>query len=62
MFKNLTAEEQEKFAQELIAVDIDFDLDSLGPSKGLRKSLRTPIEKVNNYNSIVEDSVFWASR
>ena len=60
MSKKLTAKEREKLAQELIAVDLDLDI--LGPSKEPRKSLKTPIEKINNYNSIVCDSVFWASR
>ena len=62
MSKKLTAEEREKLARELIAADLDFDLDILGPFKELRKSLKTPIEKLKNYNSIVGDSVFWASR
>ena len=62
MSKKLTAEEREKLAQELIATDLDFDLDILGPSKKPRKSLKTPLEKLKNYNSIVGDSVFWASR
>ena len=62
MSKKLTAQEREKLAQELIATDLDFDLDILGPSKKPRKSLKTPLEKLKNYNSIVEDSVFWASR
>lgn len=62
MSKKLTAKEREKLAQELIAADLDFDLDILGPSKEPRKSLKTPIETIKNYNSIVGDSVFWASR
>ena len=62
MSKKLTAKEPEKLAQELIAADLDFDLDILGPSKEPIKSLKTPIEKIKNYNSIVGDSVFWASR
>ena len=62
MSKKLTAEEREKLAQELIAADLDFDLDILGPSKNPRKSFKTPIEKLKNYNLIVGDSVFWASR
>jgi hypothetical protein len=62
MSKKLTAEEREKLAQKLIATDLDFDLDILGPSKEPRKSLKTPLEKLQNYNSIVGDSVFWASR
>jgi hypothetical protein len=60
MSKKLTAKEREKLGQELIAADLDFDL--LGPSKKQRKSLKTPLEKLSNYNLIVEDSVFWASR
>ena len=59
--KKLTLKEREKLAQELIAADLDLDL-ILGPSKKPRKSLKTPIEKLENYNLIVEDSVFWASR
>ena len=62
MSKKFTAKEREKLAQELIAADLDFDLDILGPSKKPRKSLKTPIEKLKNYNLIVGDSVFWASR
>jgi hypothetical protein len=58
MSKKLTAKEREKLAQELIAADLDL----LDPSKKQRKSLKTPIEKLNNYNLIVGDSVFWASR
>jgi len=58
MSKKLTVKEREKLAQELIAADLDL----LGPSKKQRKSLKTPIEKLNNYNLIVGDSVFWASR
>ena len=58
MSKKLTAKEREKLVQELITADLDL----LGPSKKQRKSLKTPIEKVNNYNLIVVDSVFWASR
>lgn len=49
-------------AQELIAADLDFDLNILGPSKKPRKSLKTPIEKLKNYKLIVGHSVFWASR
>ena len=60
--KKFTAKELEKLAQELIAADLDFDLNILGPSKKPRKSLKPPIEKVKNYNLIVEASVFWASR
>ena len=64
MSKKLTAKELEKLVQELIATDLDpnLDLDILGPSKKPRKSLKTPIEKLKNYSLIVEDSVFWASR
>ena len=62
MSKKLTAEEREKLAQKLIAADLDFDLNILGPSKKLRKSLKAPIEKVTNYQIVVGDSVFWASR
>lgn len=65
MPRKLTAEQREKFVQELIAGEFESDLNNiLGPfkGKGLRKSLKTPIEKVINYNSIVSDSVFWASR
>lgn len=51
-----------KLTQELIGADLNFDLDILGPSKNPRKSFKTPIEKLKNYNLIVEDSVFWASR
>lgn len=60
--KKLTFKEREKLAQELIAADLDFDLNILGPSKKPRKSLKPAIEKLKNYNLIVEDSVFWASR
>ena len=42
MSKKLTAEEREKLAQKLIAADLDFDLNILGPSKKLRKSLKAP--------------------
>jgi len=63
MSKKLTAKEREKLAPKLIAANFDLDLDSLlGTSKKPRKSLKTPIEKLKNYNLIVEDSVFWASR
>ena len=62
MSKKFNAKEREKLAQELIVADLDFDLDILGPSKNPRKSCKTPIEKLKNYNLIVEDSVFWASR
>lgn len=62
MSKKFNAKEREKLAQELIAADLDFDLDILGPSKNSRKSFKTPIEKLKNYNLIVGDSVFWASR
>ncbi len=63
--KRKERKEREKVAQELqelLAADPDFDLDFLGPSKKQRKSLKTPIEKLKNYNLIVGDSVFWASR
>jgi len=60
MSKKFTAKEREKLAQELIAADLDLDI--LSPSKKPRKSLKTPIEKLKNYNLIVGDSVFWASR
>jgi len=60
MSKEFTREEREKWAQELIADD--FDLDLLGGVKKPRKSLKTPIEKVQNYHLLVESSVFWASR
>ena len=43
MSKKFNAKEREKLAQELIAVDLDFDLDILGPSKNTRKSFKTPI-------------------
>lgn len=46
----------------MIAADLDYDLNILGPSKKPRKSLKTPIEKLKNSNLIVGDSVFWASR
>lgn len=62
MSKKLTAEEREKLAQKLIAADLDFDLNILGPSKKPRKSLKAPIEKVTNYQRVVGDSVFWTSR
>lgn len=62
MSRKLTAKEREEFVQKLITADLDFDLNILGPTKELRKSLKTPIEKVKNYNLIVSDSVFWASR
>ena len=62
MSKKLTAEEREELAQELIAADLDFDLNILGPSKKPRKSLKAPTEKVTNYQRVVGDSVFWASR
>ena len=64
MSKKLTAKELEEFAQELIATELDLnlDLDILGPSKKPRKSLKTPIEKVTNYQIVVGNSVFWASR
>ena len=60
MSKKFNAKEREKLAQELIAADLDLDI--LGPSNNPRKSLKTPIEKLKNYNLIVGDSVFWASR
>ena len=60
MSRKLTAKERQEVVQELITGD--FDLNILGPTKELRKSLKTPIEKVKNYNLIVSDSVFWASR
>ena len=59
MSKKLTAKEQEKLIQELTSDDFAFNLDILGPSKKPRKSLKTPIEKVTNYQIVVEDSVFW---
>jgi len=62
MPKKFIAEELEKLAQEVIAANVDYDLDILGPSKKPRKSLKTPIEKLTSYNLIVGDSVFWASR
>lgn len=62
MSKKFNAKELEKLAQELIAADLDFNFDILGPSKKPRKSFKTPIEKLKNYNLIVGDSVFWASR
>lgn len=62
MSKKLTTKEQEKLIQELTSDDFAFNLDILGPSKKPRKSLKTPIEKVTNYQIVVEDSVFWASR
>jgi hypothetical protein len=46
-------------AQELIAADLDLDI--LGPSKKPRKSLKTPIEKLKNYNLILDiifDNIF----
>lgn len=60
--KKLTAKELDKLAQELMAADLDSALDILGPAKEPRKSLKTPIEKLKSYNSIVGDSVFWSSR
>ena len=62
MSKKFTAKELERLAQKLIAADLDFDLNILGPSKKPKKSLKTPIEKLKSYNLIVGDSVFWASR
>ena len=50
MSKKFTAKEREKLAQELIASDLDFDLNILGSSKKPRKSLKTPLEKLTNYN------------
>ena len=60
--KKLTLKEREKVAQELIAADLDFDLNILGPSKKPRKSLKPAIEKLKKYKSLVGHSVFWASR
>ena len=60
MSKKFTIKEREKLAQELLAVDLDLDI--LGPSKKPRKSLKTPMEKLKNYNLIIGDSVIWASR
>ena len=48
--------------QELIAADLNCDLNILGPSKKRRKSLKPPIKKLKNYHWIVEDSVFWTAR
>ena len=62
MSRKLTAKEREQLVQELIAADLDFDLNILGPSTKPRKSLKPSIEKLKNYNLIVEESVFWASR
>ena len=62
MSRKFTAKEREQLVQELIAADLDFDLNILGPSTKPRKSLKPFIEKLKNYNLIVEESVFWASR
>ena len=62
MSRKFTAKEREQLVQELIAADLDFDLNILGPSTKPRKSLKPSIEKLKNYNLIVEESVFWASR
>ena len=59
MSKKFTAKERKKLAQELIAADLDLDI--LGPSKKPRKSLKTPIEKLKNYNLILDiifDNIF----
>jgi hypothetical protein len=62
MPKKLTDKEREKFAQKVIEA-ASSDLDSLlGPPKKSRKSLKTPIEKLNSYDSIINDSFCWASR
>lgn len=61
MSKKLTAEERDKLAQEIIVGEADLDLSILGPSKKPRKSLKTSIEKVINYQIVVGDSLFWAS-
>lgn len=60
--KKFTAEERQKLAKKVIAADIDFNLNILGPSKKRKKSLKTSLEKVTNYSLIVGNSVFWASR
>jgi hypothetical protein len=41
MSKKFNAKERDKLAQELIAADLDFDLDILGPSKNPRKSIQS---------------------
>lgn len=65
MAKKFTDEDREKFL-ELILADTDTEGDFLenifGPSKKPSKSLKTPIEKLNNYHLIVGTSCFWASR
>lgn len=65
--KKLTAKELEKLGQELISQEEDLEcaLDILlGPSNDQRinYSLKTPSEKLENYNLLVDDSIFWASR
>jgi hypothetical protein len=46
MSKKFNAKERDKLAQELIAADLDFDLDILGPSKNPRKSFNVLIKIV----------------
>lgn len=62
MSKKLNDEEKEKLIQELTKSNLDLGLDILGPTKEVRKSLKTPIEKLMSYTLLVESSVFWASR
>ena len=64
MPKKFTAEEREEFAKEIVSSwESNSDiLEELGPSKKPRKSSKTPVEKLINYNWIVGDSVFWQSR
>lgn len=62
MSEEFTREDLEKIIQDLTTNDLDLDLNMLGPSKEFIKSSKTLDEKIDNYNSIVQDSIFWASR
>ena len=62
MSKKFTREELNKIVEEWTTTNSDFDFNILGPAKERRKSLKTLDEKVNNYNSLIIDSVFWASK
>lgn len=59
MSKKSSREEQEKLAREVL--ESTNHLEILGPIKNL-KSLKNPIEKVENYQLLVRASAFWASR
>jgi hypothetical protein len=60
--RKFTAEEREKLAEEIVASwDINM-MERLGPFPKPRNLSENTRQKLINYNILIEQAVFWASR